>query len=103
MVALTGQRYLGSYQSDMEQYQALMNAGATFADMYNLTVGVALTKEQMESLTTDIVWFVSKTVEVNGKREEVLVPQLYIVNRPKVSATGALIWANCWQQCGYPK
>ncbi|MDF7670862.1 hypothetical protein PT276_06590 [Orbaceae bacterium ESL0721] len=42
MVALTGQRYLGSYQSDMEQYQALMNAGATFADMYNLTVGGSL-------------------------------------------------------------
>ncbi|MDF7671047.1 filamentous hemagglutinin N-terminal domain-containing protein [Orbaceae bacterium ESL0721] len=91
VVTLTGQRYLGGYQSDMEQYQALMNAGATFADMYNLTVGVALTKEQMESLTTDIVWFVSKTVEVDGQMEEVLVPQLYIVNRPKVSATGALI------------
>ncbi|MDF7670863.1 hypothetical protein PT276_06595 [Orbaceae bacterium ESL0721] len=47
-------------------------------------MGVALTKEQMESLTTDIVWFVSKTVEVNGNREEVLAPAaLHKLTAPK--------------------
>jgi hypothetical protein len=40
---LTGQRYLGDYSSDQQQYQGLMDTGITFAQQYGLTPGVALT------------------------------------------------------------
>ena len=91
IVALTGQRYLGGHENDIEQYKALMDAGVSFAEQYHLQVGVSLSVEQMKKLTSDIVWLVSKTVMVNGKPEQVLVPQVYVVNRPEVSTDGALL------------
>ncbi|WP_392562369.1 hemagglutinin repeat-containing protein [Orbus sturtevantii] len=93
IIALTGQRYLGDYSSDMEQYKNLMNAGAEFANTYGVRIGVALTDEQMKLLTSDMVWMVSKTVTVDGQDIEVLVPQVYIVNRPQVTSAGALVSA----------
>ena len=89
ITALTGKPYLDSYGSDMEQFKALMNAGATVADELNLKVGVSLTKEQIAALTSDIVWLV--TENVNG--EEVLVPQVYLANLKEKDLTqdGALI------------
>ncbi|RKS87571.1 filamentous hemagglutinin [Orbus hercynius] len=91
VTALTGQRYLGNYSSDLEQYQALMNQGVEFANRYGLTIGVELSDAQMKALTTDIVWMVSKTVNIDGQDVEVLVPQVYVVNRPEVSSAGALV------------
>ncbi|MBS0343660.1 MAG: hypothetical protein JSS56_24405, partial [Proteobacteria bacterium] len=44
---LTGYRFLDGFASDEDQYQALMNAGSTFAQKYNLRPGVALSAEQM--------------------------------------------------------
>jgi filamentous hemagglutinin len=70
---LTGRRFLTGYQSDEVQYQALMNAGATFAKTWQLIPGIALSAEQMARLTSDIVWLVEK--EVAGQK--VLVPQVY--------------------------
>lgn len=86
---LTGKKYLGDYGSDMEQFAALMNAGAVVAEAMNLKVGVALTAEQMASLTTDIVWLVEEVV--NG--EKVLVPEVFLaqVRSEDLRPDGALI------------
>ena len=86
---LTGKKYLGDYGSDMEQFAALMNAGAVVAEAMDLKVGVALTAEQMASLATDIVWLVEEVV--NG--EKVLVPEVFLahVRSEDLRPDGALI------------
>ncbi|WP_419578245.1 hemagglutinin repeat-containing protein [Phascolarctobacterium succinatutens] len=86
---LTGKKYLGDYGSDMEQFAALMNAGAVIAEEMNLKVGVALTAEQMASLTTDIVWLVEEVV--NGQK--VLVPEVFLaqVRSEDLRPDGALV------------
>ena len=86
---LTGRPYLGDYGSDMEQFAALMNAGAVVAEAMDLKVGVALTAEQMASLTTDIVWLVEEVV--NGQK--VLVPEVFLayVRAADLTNDGALI------------
>ena len=86
---LTGKKYLGDYGSDMEQFAALMNAGAVVAEAMDLKVGVALTAEQMASLTSDIVWLVEEVV--NG--EKVLVPEVFLaqVRSEDLRSDGALI------------
>ena len=86
---LTGKKYLGDYGSDMEQFAAMMNAGAVVAEEMNLKVGVALTAEQMASLTTDIVWLVEEVV--NGQK--VLVPEVFLaqVRSEDLRPDGALI------------
>ena len=86
---LTGRPYLGDYGSDMEQFAALMEAGAVVAEEMNLEIGVALTAEQMASLTSDIVWLVEEVV--NG--EKVLVPEVFLasVRAEDLTNDGALI------------
>ena len=86
---LTGKKYLGNYGSDMEQFAALMNAGAVIAEEMNLRVGVALTAEQMASLTTDIVWLVEEVV--NGQK--VLVPEVFLaqVRSEDLRPDGAIV------------
>ena len=86
---LTGKPYLSTYGSDMEQFKALMDAGSVAAKEMNLQVGVALTAEQIASLTSDIVWLVEEVV--NG--EKVLVPEVYLANvrEEDLTNTGALI------------
>ncbi len=89
IVKLTGRPYLGEYGSDMEQFKALMDAGGAAAEKMQLKVGVALTAEQMATLTSDIVWLVEE--EVNGQK--VLVPEVYLarVRDEDLRASGALI------------
>ncbi len=86
---LTGRPYLGDYGSDMEQFAALMEAGAVAAEELNLEIGVVLTAEQMASLTSDIVWLVEE--EVNGQK--VLVPEIFLayVRAADLTNDGALI------------
>ena len=86
---LTGRPYLGDYGSDMEQFAALMEAGAVAAEELNLEIGVALSAEQMASLTSDIVWLVEE--EVNGQK--VLVPEVFLasVRAADLTSDGALI------------
>lgn len=86
---LTGKKYLDGYGSDMEQFQALMEAGATVAEEMGLEIGVALTAEQIASLTSDIVWLVEE--EINGQK--VLVPEVYLaaIRDEDLKASGALI------------
>ncbi|GEM_PF-194323 len=86
---LTGKRFLDGYSSDIEQYKALMENGAVAAEEMGLSIGIALTAEQLASLTSDIVWLVEETV--NGQK--VLVPEVYLatVKAEDLSASGALI------------
>ena len=86
---LTGRPYLGDYGSDMEQFAALMEAGAVAAEELNLEIGVALTAEQMASLTSDIVWLLEENI--NGQK--VLVPEVFLasVRAADLTSDGALI------------
>ncbi len=90
---LTGRRFLADYTSDEQQYRALMNAGITYAQTYNLRPGVALSAEQMAMLTSDIVWLVEKDVTLpDGTTQKALVPQLYArVMEGDLTANGALL------------
>ncbi|WP_090143190.1 hemagglutinin repeat-containing protein [Limnohabitans sp. DM1] len=90
---LTGQRFLGDYTSDEQQYQALMNAGVQYAQQMNLRPGIALSAEQMSRLTADMVWLVNQTVTLaDGSQQTVLVPQVYArLREGDVSGNGALM------------
>ncbi|WP_296507892.1 filamentous hemagglutinin N-terminal domain-containing protein, partial [Rhodoferax sp.] len=90
---LTGYARLANYSSDEQQYQALMTAGVTLAQPLNLRVGIALTAEQVASLTSDIVWLVQQEVTLaDGSTQKVLVPQVYAVARSgDLAANGALL------------
>ena len=74
----TGSRYLNGYSDDESEYKALMDAGVAYAKEHNLTPGIALSKEQMAALTSDIVWLETRTVTVNGKTYDVLYPHVYL-------------------------
>ena len=89
-------RYLNGYTNDEEEYKALMDAGIAYAKEYNLKPGIALTKEQMASLTSDMVWLETTTVTVNGKTYTVLYPHVYLKASTAKALTedGSLISAN---------
>ena len=93
---LTGMRYLNGYTNDEEEYKALMDAGIAYAKEYNLKPGIALTKEQMASLTSDMVWLETTTVTVNGKTYDVLYPHVYLKASTDKTLTedGSIISAN---------
>jgi filamentous hemagglutinin len=93
---LTGRRFLDGYANDEAQYQALMSAGVTYAQTYQLTPGVALSATQMAALTTDMVWLVEQTVTLpDGTVKSVLVPQVYgRLQAGDLQPSGALIAAN---------
>ena len=93
VAALTGHRFLGDHTSDEQQYQALMNAGATFAQAHELRPGIELSAAQVAALTSDIVWLVERDVSLpDGSTTQALVPQLYV--RPQagdLQPSGALL------------
>lgn len=71
----TGSRFLyDEFTSDAQQYRYLMESAAKAQEDLQLTLGVALTAEQIQSLSHDMVWLEER--EVNG--ETVLVPTLYL-------------------------
>ncbi|MEG2432288.1 MAG: S-layer family protein, partial [Acinetobacter sp.] len=79
---LTGHRFLDGYGSDEEQYKALMNNSLSFAKLYGLRPGIALTAAQIAQLTSDIVWLEEKEVTLpNGSKQKALVPQVYVKAR----------------------
>lgn len=90
---LTGRRFLDGYASDEQQYQALLENGATYAQAHQLIPGVALTDAQMAALTSDIVWLVEKEVTLpDGSTTRVLVPQVYVRVQPgDLDGTGSLL------------
>src|SRR5690606_37377460 len=92
---LTGRRYLENYADDEAQYRALMEAGVTLAQDWNLRPGVALSAEQVARLTSDIVWLVEETVRLpDGTYTTALVPKVYLVPREgDLDGNGTLISA----------
>ncbi|SDY89732.1 filamentous hemagglutinin [Collimonas sp. OK242] len=91
---LTGKRFLDGYASNEEEYKSLMDAGVATAKKFQLTPGIALTAEQMASLTSDIVWMVSQDVTLpDGSHTQVLAPVVYLTRADAgdISPTGALI------------
>ena len=90
---LTGRRFLDGHANDEAQYRALMDAGLTHAQEWNLIPGVALTDAQIAQLTSDIVWLVAQEVTLpDGRRETVLVPQIYVRVQPgDIDGSGSLL------------
>jgi filamentous hemagglutinin len=75
ITGLTGRKYLDAdLDNGMDQYRAMMDGGVTEAGRLQLTVGIALSAEQMAALDEDIVWMVAQ--EVGG--QQVLVPVVYL-------------------------
>ncbi len=94
---LTGRRFLEGHASDEAQFQALMDAGITYAQAHQLIPGVALSAEQMAQLTTDLVWLVEREVVLpDGSKTTALVPQVYVrqVKEGDFAASGALLAGN---------
>ena len=94
VMGLTGRAYLGDYTSTQAEYQALMNAGVTYAKDFDLTPGVTLSAAEMAKMTTDMVWMTTKTVTLaDGTTQQVLVPQVYLAHAPGQDMTngGSLI------------
>ncbi|MGC5953776.1 hemagglutinin repeat-containing protein [Ralstonia pseudosolanacearum] len=79
IIRATGQRFIGDYTNNEDEYKALLAAGVAAGKAFGLNVGTALNDEQMARLTTDIVWMVKQTVTLaDGSQQEVLVPQVYL-------------------------
>ena len=96
IIQLTGKTYLDGYTNNEDEFHALMDSGIAYAKEFHLTPGIALTKEQMAALTSDIVWLETTTVTVNGKTYDVLYPHVYLKagSEKKIAADGSLISAN---------
>jgi len=92
---LTGKRFLDGYANDEKQYQELMNSGLSFAKLYGLKPGVALTAAQIAQLTSDIVWIEEKQVTLaDGSITTAWVPQVYVRARTgDLRGDGALMSA----------
>ncbi|MEY0026577.1 hemagglutinin repeat-containing protein, partial [Providencia rettgeri] len=93
VIALSGQRYLEGYADDEAQFQALMDAGLRAQSAFNLRPGIALSAEQMDNLTENMVWLVSRDVTLpDGTVETVLVPQVYLKKDSlQLDGSGALL------------
>ena len=89
IIAMTGQRYIGTAQNDNEQYTNLMNAGVNYAREVGLELGVPPTALELKNLKEDLVWMEEKTIQ--GK--QVLVPVLYLAKEYN-NPTGANLAAN---------
>ncbi|MDY4475581.1 filamentous hemagglutinin N-terminal domain-containing protein, partial [Mitsuokella sp.] len=92
----TGRRYLGDYTDDLTQYKALMDAGIAYAKATGLTPGVSLSAAQAAALTSDMVWLETREVTVNGQKESVVYPHVYLRagSAQQLLADGSLISAN---------
>ncbi len=86
--ARTGQRYLAGLDSDEAQFKYLMDNALASKEALNLSLGIALSAEQVAALTHDIVWMEER--EVQGQK--VLVPVLYLAQAEgRLAPSGALI------------
>ncbi|GCB03497.1 hemagglutinin repeat-containing protein [Ralstonia sp. SET104] len=90
----TGQRFIGDYTSNEDEYKALLANGVDAGKAFGLNVGTALTEAQMAQLTSDIVWMVKQTVTLaDGTRQDVLVPQVYLRAKDTAITGGGTLMA----------
>jgi len=92
---LTGRRFLTGFVDDENQYRALLNAGVTAIDEFNLRPGIALSEKQVAQLTSDVVLLVEQDVRLsNGATTKALVPQLYVrLQQGDLNGNGGLVAA----------
>ncbi|NBI13764.1 filamentous hemagglutinin N-terminal domain-containing protein [[Haemophilus] felis] len=90
---LTGRQFLGNSRDFDSQYKALMDAGISFAQKFNLRPGIALSSAQVAQLTSDIVWFEKQMVTLpDGNQSAVLVPRVYaLVKKGDITSNGSLL------------
>ena len=91
---LTGKPFLSSYSDSQKQYADSMANGVTQAKSIQLTLGIALTAEQMSQLTSDIVWLVQQDVALpDGTISQALIPQVYLAQTHVTNkrSNGALV------------
>ena len=85
VLAQTGQRFLaGGLYSDAEQFRYLMDNGLASKDALRLSLGVALTDQQVGALTHDIVWMENRVID----GQTVLVPVLYLAQADSRNVRG---------------
>jgi len=88
IIARTGQRFIAGLDSDEAMFRYLMDNAIASKQELQLSLGVALSAEQVAALTHDIVWMESQ--QVNG--QQVLVPVLYLAQTSnRLAPGGALI------------
>jgi filamentous hemagglutinin len=90
---LTGEQYINDYENTEEQYLALMDNALEAQNDLDLSLGVALTAEQIQSLNKPIVWLVEQEFETENGIQVALVPQVYFTNAMQMllREDGALI------------
>ncbi|MGH1350108.1 MAG: polymorphic toxin-type HINT domain-containing protein [Methyloligellaceae bacterium] len=90
LINLTGNNILNGYTDTSDMMETLYDNAAEVAGDLKLTLGVALTAEQVAALKKDIIWLVA--VEVDGKM--VLAPKVYLTQKTAketLVAGGAII------------
>lgn len=93
LVRQAGVGRLAGYGNNELQYRALMDAGVTAMQAFNLALGVGLSPEQMATLTSDIVLLVEVTVQTPDGPVKVLAPRVYLtqVSSRDMTSGGAII------------
>ena len=90
ILSQTGRAFLDpKYASNEAQFMHLMDNALIAKDELELTAGIALTSEQINSLTQDIVWMEEKIID----GQIVLAPTLYLANPNSYKVTGGAILA----------
>lgn len=87
LIKQRGTASIGQYASLNDEYQALLEAGVAYAKAFELVPGVTLTKEQVASLSQDMVWLEERVVD----GQNVLVPVVYLAANGQPRDTGAII------------
>lgn len=90
IVRETGKRWLDdTVTSDIQQMKNLLDNGVSVGRDLNLSFGVALSREQIAALTSDIIWYEEQSFE--GRT--VLVPKVYLASatRATLSNKGAIL------------
>ena len=91
----TGSILPDGYEDVDAAIKALMDAGIAAAKDLQIAPGIALSKEQIAKLKSDIIWIEEQEVEVGGIREKVLVPHVYFTSTKglTLSPDGSIISA----------
>jgi len=96
LVAQAGVGRLAGYADNEDQYRTLMDNGIHYAKAFNLAPGVALSAEQMATLTSDIVLLVATLVQTPSGPQTVLAPRVYLsqISQRDLTTGGAVIAAD---------
>ncbi|EYC52764.1 hypothetical protein AZ34_02540, partial [Hylemonella gracilis str. Niagara R] len=76
----TGQQNIGGFSDLEEQYVWLMQNAVSQSKALSLSMGIALSPEQINLLQEPIVWMVWETFETANGPQKALVPKVYLGN-----------------------